>query len=167
MEYAEVLLAAYGNVAGAIKSKRKNYFLRCQNSKYFYTPTDVFSQDLLDMLADCEKLIVLKNKLDVMFSRFSQEEKALLKFKYQGIRPKESFGYSLRTYFRKQNRLLDKVKRYLSYLGIDKETFDKDYLPIDYIEAIAGSMRTQKRHRNLSSVAAAFDIVRPKIAAAK
>ena len=49
MEYANVLLSAYRNLPQAIKAIKKNYFLRCGNSKYFYTPTDVFASDLLEV----------------------------------------------------------------------------------------------------------------------
>ena len=102
-----------------------------------------------------------------MFSRFSEEERQLLRFKYEGIKPNGRFDYSLRTYFRKQKKLLKKVELYLGYLGIDEHVFKTEYENIDYFQSVICALKWQKRRRNLSSVAAAFDICRPKVAAAK
>ena len=152
MEYAKILLSAYPNLNRVIKTENDNYMRRCFNSAYFCEPAEVFTTSLIDMMESRRKLIDLKNKLDLLFSRLSDEEKALIMFKYAGIMPKNKFNFSLRTYFRKQKKLLAKIETYLKYLNITEDVFKKQYMHIRYFNVLADTVKESKRKKNEARV---------------
>lgn len=148
MEYAKILLSAYPYLDGVIKQEGENYLRRCYNSAYFFSPTDDFCSKLISLYQDREKLIVLKNKLDVLFSRLSDEERDLLRFKFAGRMPEKKFSFSTRTYFRKQIKLLKKVEEYLNYLNITEEVFKKEYSKMEYFKVLGECVPEMIRIRN-------------------
>ena len=148
MKYVKILLAAYPEMEGLIRSEKEAYMGRCRNSAYFYEPTELFAEKLISKFESVNKLIELKRKLDVMFSRFSDEEKDLIMFKYAGKQPKKAFTFSLRTYFRRQIKLLKKAETFLGYLGIDDKAFEKDYLDIGYFSIMVALSKKRSRQKN-------------------
>ena len=152
MEYAKILLSAYPNLGRFIKAANDNYLRRCLNSAYFSEPTETFAAGVLNLLDERRKLVDLKEKLDLLFSRLSDEERQLIKFKYAGIMPKNKFDFSLRTYFRKQIKLLEKVKTYLNYLNITEEVFKREYLGVAYFKIYADTVKNTARKKNDSRV---------------
>ena len=148
MEYVKILLSAYPNLDKVIRTEGENYLRRCFNSAFFLEPCDKFSEKLLSLYARREKIIVLKNKLDVLFSRLSDEEKAMLNFKFAGILPKTKFTFSTRTYFRRQIKLMKKIEEYLGFLNLTEETFKKDYADIWFFKSLGQSVKEIARRRN-------------------
>ena len=152
MEYAKILLSAYPNLEQVIRAEKDNYIRRCVNSAYFCEPTEIFAENVLNMLDERRRLIDLKSKLDLLFSRLTEEERQLIRFKYAGIAPKTKFGFSLRTYFRKQIKLLKKIETYLNYLNITEESFKKEYMNIRYFKIVADSVKSSIRRKNETCV---------------
>lgn len=76
-----------------------------------------------------DRLLRLKEELDLIMQDLSEEEKFLLEYKY--FRRKKNLAlladmvptYSARSYFRKQNLLLMKVRSCLMFLGWTDEKF--------------------------------------------
>jgi hypothetical protein len=152
MEYAKVLLSAYPNLARVIKTENDNYMRRCYNSAYFSEPTETFTTALIDMMEKRRKLIDLKEKLDLLFSRLTEEEKALIMFKYAGVMPKNKFEFSLRTYFRKQKKLLKKIETYLNYLNITEDVFKERYMDVRYFNVLSDTVNESRRKKNEARV---------------
>ena len=148
MGYANVLISAYPNLGSVIKTENDNYLRRCLNSAYFNEPVETFTEKLLSMIAEKQKLIDLKCKLDVLFSRLTDEEKALILFKYTGKVPENKFCFSLRTYFRKQKRLQKKIETFLSYLNITEDVFEREYKNIRYFKILSEVSREKGRRKN-------------------
>ena len=152
MEYAKILLSAYPNLNRVIKTENDNYMRRCYNSAYFCEPTEAFATALIDMMEKRKKLIDLKEKLDLLFSRLSEEEKALIMFKYAGVIPENKFEFSLRTYFRKQKKLLKKIETYLNYLNITEDVFKERYMDVRYFNVLLDTVSKSRRKKNEARV---------------
>ena len=157
MDYAIILLSAYPNLDNVIKVEGENYLRRCLNSAYFMAPTEKVACSILSVYETKEKLIVLKNKLDLLFSRLDDEEKALIFLKYAGVQPKEKFKFSSRTYFRKQIKLLEKVKEYLGYLNLTEDVFIREYADIPYFKTLSQTLPDVMRRRNERALKTAFE----------
>jgi hypothetical protein len=99
------------------------------------------------------RLAMLKETLDKIFSKLTEEEKTLLAIRYFGkIRkaktPKEqkdfseskgtgaNFQWSERSYYRKQNRLLKKLVAEFCRVGLTKERIEKEYLCFEFLKAV-------------------------------
>ena len=148
MNYAEVLLLAYPDLDRMIENEKVGYLERCYQSAYFFEPCDKFAEKLMEKLEIRNRLIDLKSKLDCLYSRLDDEEKALIKFKYCGVLPENKFDFSLRTYFRKQIKLLDKIKEYLTYLNVTEEVFKRDYSKLIYFEVLKEVAEKKRRFKN-------------------
>ena len=127
MECTKIILSSYSNVERVVKEIDNCIEKRCFNSYYDNRPVDSIFSEIADMIERKNKLTDLKKKVDLVFSLLSEEEIDLLNCKYFGKKPKNPFLFSMRTYFRKQKRLLIKLDEYFSFIGINDEKFFSDF----------------------------------------
>lgn len=147
MEHVKIILTSYPSLDSIILSLRESINLRCKNSFYFEAPTEKVCNKIIEKKIALEKLIDLKRKLDILFSRLTDEEKDLIYLKYFEIAPENTFNFTKRTYFRKQNKLLQKLEKYLSYLGIDEESFKREYMGMTFFKLIEIKCELIKRQK--------------------
>lgn len=89
--------------------------------------------DVAEELFVSDRLLSLKEQLDLVLDALSDEEKFLLEYKY--FRRRKILAsisdmvptYSLRTYFRKQNAALSSVRAKLMFLGWTDEKFFAEF----------------------------------------
>jgi hypothetical protein len=117
------------------------------------TLTEYLAQEVIRR----HRLADLKNTLDKIFQNLTDEEKLLLQLRYFGkIRrakngEKESFSevtkalkqefvenlkWSERSYYRKQNRLLKKLIAEFNRVGLNKESFENEWLDYEFLRAV-------------------------------
>jgi len=156
MDYAKILLSAYPNLGAAVKAVKENYLRRCYNSAYFSESVARFSQKVLNLFAEGEILADLKDKLDLLVSRLTDEEKDLFFFKYCGIMPKNKFDFSLRTYFRKQIKLQRKIETFLGFLNITEEVFKNKYMSTEFFRIMAAEYKSEGRKKQDARVKCAL-----------
>ena len=158
MKYSKIIMKAYPFLENVIETERKNYTVRCLNSAYYPTDTAVFCEQLLSRMEQRKKLYDLKRKLDVLFSRLTDLEKDLILFKYAGKTPRTPFKFTERTYFRKQVKLIKKIEKFLSYLNVSDEQFERDFMGMTYFQVLFDEEIASKRKRSSVSVKKAFNI---------
>lgn len=156
MDYVKIILLSYPALDRLIYGLNESLNLRCKNSFYFWEPAEKMCNKILEKRAVINKLVDLKRKLDVLFSRLTDEEKDLIYLKYFEIAPKKRFSFSLRTYFRKQNGLLKKIQKYLSYMGIDGESFERDFMGMQFFQLIELKCNMIKRKNGATKLEAEF-----------
>ena len=103
-----------------------------------------------------QRLAWLKNQLDCLFSKLSEEEYLLLSIRFFGkiSRAKaenekldrfeldgakdliEKYRWSERSYYRKQARVLKKMIAEINRIGITKEVFEKEFLEFEFLRAV-------------------------------
>lgn len=96
------------------------------------SPLDVCS-DVAEEIIVADRLIMLREQLDLVLGDLSEEKRFLLEYKY--FRRKKvlaSFAdmmpaYSARTYFRKQNALLYEIRTRLMFLGWTDERYTHEF----------------------------------------
>jgi hypothetical protein len=103
--------------------------------------------------------------LDKLFQKLSEEERLLLQVRYFGKirRAKngerecfseitkslkqevvEKFRWSERSYYRKQNRLLKKLIAEFNRIGLNKESFEKEWLHYEFLRAVYRFLEKKK-----------------------
>ena len=116
------------------------------------------------------RLAELKKTLDKLFQKLSEEERLLLQLRYFGkIRrakngEKESFSevtkslkqefveelkWSERSYYRKQNRLLKKLVAEFNRIGLNKESFENEWLDYEFVRAVYRFLERKKKCLNV------------------
>lgn len=113
--------------------------------------------DFSPCLSQCEKmvnlgvqnanLLVLKGCVSEVLKKLSEEELALLEFKYFHLRTKEAMpegDVSSRRYFRKQQRVADKFARLMEEAGITDEVFERDYLSVEFIKELCARVKLRE-----------------------
>ena len=127
MECTKTILSAYKNLDRVINEIERCVEDRCLGSYYDNREVSIIFNEIAAMIERKDKLIGLKKKIDYVFSLLSDEEIDLLNCKYFSKRVKNKFDFSLRTYFRKQVRLFNKLDEYFGYIGIIDEYFFKEF----------------------------------------
>ena len=112
------------------------------------------SEKIIKIIDRKDRLIDLKMKLDEIFKGFTQEEMLLLEQKYfkrkiyiKKLTEKISIKYSLRTYFRKQNRLLEKLSKSLRNTGMSESWFLDKYGDIDWFNCLYTRLKNDEKNK--------------------
>ena len=123
MECTKIILASYKNFDAYIEELDKRIENICVYSHRSNLDCESIAESVFKISARKEKVLDLKQKVDKVFSLLSDEERDLIRLKYFDEHIDRTFDYSLRTYFRKQLRLFEKLDLYFSYIGISDESF--------------------------------------------
>ena len=123
MECTKIILASYKKLDALIGEIDERVEKRCVYSYLDRTDCETIAVAILKMMKRKNDIVSLKKKVDLVFSLLSDEERDLLKLKYFDENVERKFDFCLRTYFRKQARLLKKLDEYFSFIGISDENF--------------------------------------------
>ena len=144
-----------------LQSIQKDYEEHIQNRAILSYRYKGSVENLTEYLAEevirKHRLAELKNILDGVFVRLSEEERLLLQLRYFGKirRAKkgeqesftevtkalkdevvQDFKWSERSYYRKQNRLLKKLIAEFNRVGLNKESFENEWLGYEFLRAV-------------------------------
>lgn len=136
MCYAKVILLAYPYIDDAVAAIDKQIEKRCRLSFYSNKPCEIYADKIAELISDKRYLKLLKEKVDKILERLTEEERILIGYKYFKNRPIEGFDYKSRRYFRQQIRVLNKFTEMLSYIKLTEDAFTKYYSKIPYIKSI-------------------------------
>ena len=127
MECTKIILSAYPKLEKVILSIEKCINERCYLSFHDNRDTLSIFSDIADLIERKNKLIGLKRKADKVISLLSEDEIDLLNCKFFNKMPKKPFSFTVRTYFRRQKKLLKKLDEYFSFIGLCDEKFFEDF----------------------------------------
>jgi len=140
-----------------LKNFERDYGEHIENrailSYRFKGSTEEIVEYLAEEILRKRRLARLKETLDGIFARLTEEEKTLLEIRYFGkIRKAKSakaqedfseskgagarFQWSERSYYRKQNRLLKKLVAEFCLAGLTKEIIESEYLCFEFLRAV-------------------------------
>jgi hypothetical protein len=150
--FEKVLLYSYPHLTNIIGDMDK---LVCQKA-YCSFSNNVscldLSEKIIRIIDKKDRLIDLKLKLDEIFKNFSVEEMLLLEQKFfkrkavlKKLIEKFTIKYSLRTYFRKQNRLLEKFSKSLNKNGMNEKWFLDKYGDIDWFKCLYSRLKYDEK----------------------
>lgn len=129
---------------------RRDYEEHIKNKALLSYESRMTTENLMEYIAEeilCkEKLEWLKTLVEGVLDRLSDVERTLLAIRYFGktkkvrqfLRLKAEKGgkESERKYFRKQQRLLQKVAAMLCQAGLTKEVYERDFAPMEIFSKV-------------------------------
>lgn len=136
MTYAKAILIAYPYLNDAVEAIDRQIEKRCRLSFYSLKPCFTYADRISELISDKRHLLHLNEKVGKILSRFTEEERSLIEYKYFNNRPIDGFDYKSRKYFRQQIKLLDKFIKMLDKSKITEEVFYNEYSKIPYIKSI-------------------------------
>lgn len=152
--YEKVLLYSYPHLQNIIADMDK---LVCQKAYSSFANSFScldLSEKIIKIIDRKNRLIDLKLKLDDIFKNYTLEEKWLLEHKYfkrkkyiKKLIAKVKINYSIRTYFRKQNRLIEKFSKSLIVSGMSERWFLNNYSDINWFSSLYNRMKVEEKKK--------------------
>ena len=144
--YIKTVLYAYP----LLKTVEEDYAEHIRNKALLSYDSRYGAERLTEYLAEeillKNRLLWLRTAVEKVMDRLSDVERALVAVRYFGKqrqakilplqRNGEKEGWSERTYFRKQQRLGEKVGAMLRVSGVTKEVFDEEFSDVDIFRKI-------------------------------
>ena len=127
-EYVKTLLYTYPHIRKTIERIDQIVMKKALNSMTEYDNCLLQCEYVVGLTMQKALLTEMFYYVDKVVSRFTKEERDCLDYKYFKSKPKEYFqnmDLSSRNYFRKQQYLINEVSKYLGWLGLGDEWFDK------------------------------------------
>ncbi|MCQ2387716.1 MAG: hypothetical protein MJ066_04650 [Clostridia bacterium] len=134
--YLKTILYAYGTIEKRIEIIDDTVLNLALKSMSNFSPCFDQCENIVKLTQEKEKMFDLKIVIDRVLAKFTEEELELLDYKYFKRRPRElyvNFDNSNRTYFRKQDRILEKLDMELSKTRLSEEYFINVYMKFDFI----------------------------------
>lgn len=136
MCYAKAILLAYPYLEDVATTIDAQVEKRCRLSFYSNKPCYDYAERIAKLISDKRRLLLLKEEIASVLSKMTEEEMALIGYKYFKNRPIDGFDYKSRKYFRKQKKVLEKFVTLLDNAKLDEKTFLDVYGNIPYIKSI-------------------------------
>ncbi len=139
INYAKTMLYAYPFIDSFVKRLEEKILNKAINSMYDISPCEEQGANILVLSGRKEDLQYMKHLVELMIMKFPREDFDYFDYKYFNIRPKQEYKKKLkfdRTYYRKQDKLLNKFALILSAIGGSNEWFEDLFLSIPYIKNI-------------------------------
>ena len=140
MCYAKVILKAYPQIDSVVKYMDETVKEKCLVSFNDKMPASRSVDDIVKLIENKQKLIVLKEKTRNVLKRLSDEEIAMINYKYFKNRSIGGFDYTSRNYFRRQHKVIEHVKELLGYIDLSEQKFLKEYASIPFIKYVSSSL---------------------------
>ena len=145
--YCKCLLYAYPNVEQLLDQLDTLAEKKVLASMDDFTPCLEQCEKILSITEQKDVLIMIKLKTEQILSGLTYEELDLLDYKYFKQKPKEyysDYDCSSRAYFRKQNKVLDKMSLLFEKAGFTDEWFTKECLKNDFFVRLYAGVRERE-----------------------
>lgn len=81
-----------------------------------------------------ELLLSIKEKVELIFARLSDDDKNVLNYRYFNVLPKNGFGFTERTYYRKLQKAEKTFSEYLNFIGLGEKKMKEKFGRVKFIK---------------------------------
>ena len=132
--YVKTILSCYKALMPLSKQMETIIKQKAKNSYYNYSPCQVQAEEILKIVNVRLLLLDLKSLTEEALSKLSFNDLWLIKYKYFGETPDFEFDHTSRNYFRKQVKVIEKLKKVFCSIGVTEEWFMNNYFDIVFIK---------------------------------
>ncbi len=146
--YTKVLLYAYPNIESLIDQIDELIEKKALSSMDSQQPCIEICNSVIGLIKEKDLYLDLMVTLDGIFENFTEEEMLCIEYKYFLVRDKvkfRDFDYTSKQYFRRQNKILEKIKRRLEKRGYDDNFFKEKYMPIKFINSLLRGVKEREK----------------------
>ena len=137
--YAKTALYAYPNLEAVAEQIDELVERRAIISMNNYSPAVEQCEKVVDLTYQKDVLFALKLHIEYALEKLNQEELDCLEYKYFKRKPKEyfiDFDAESRSYFRRQNKLADKISKSLERGGATDKWFEEHCLSMEFFSEL-------------------------------
>jgi hypothetical protein len=137
--YAKTALYAYPNLEAVAEQIDELVERRAIISMNNYSPAVEQCEKVVDLTYQKDVLFALKLHIEDALEKLNQEELDCLEYKYFKRKPKEyfiDFDAESRSYFRRQNKLADKISKSLERGGATDKWFEEHCLSMEFFSEL-------------------------------
>lgn len=148
INYAKTMLYAYPFIDSFVKRLEEKIINKAVNSMFDTSPCEEQGANILVLSGFKEDLLYMKHLVELMIMKFPMQDFDYFDYKYFNIRPKEEYKKKLkfdRSYYRKQDKLLNKFALILSAIGGSDSWFEDVFLNIPYIKNVYKKVITMEK----------------------
>ena len=140
--YVKALLYAYPHVKDFYKAYSYQIHTKAHSSFYDLRPVETISDEIIELTHRKYLLGDIFFAVRDVVKKFDKEDIKLIKLKYFGAELNPPIEKD-RTYFRRQNRIVEKAARYFEAIGVGDKYFQEEYLKVDavrtYLEQVVNN----------------------------
>lgn len=147
-DYAKTMLYAYPHLDMLIKRLDRKIMQKAKASMFDTSPCEEQCVKIILLNGKKKDLKYLKHLVELVMMKFPIQQFNYFDYKYFRISPKGYYKDKIkvdRTYFRMQERLLDKFCAILNTIGISDEWFEQKYLSIIELKRLCGKIKRLKK----------------------
>ncbi len=149
--YAKCILYAYSNLDSILEQIDVLVEKKALASMDDFTPCIEQCEKVIALIEQKDVIIDLKIKCDNILTKFTEEEKDCLDYRYFKQKPKDyyiDFDFVSRAYFRKQLKVLEKACRLLEKAGLSDSQFENTVLKIDFFAELLRRVKMQEQSQS-------------------
>ena len=149
--YTKVLLYTYPNIESLIDQIDELVEKKSLSSMDSQEPCIDICNSIIALIKEKDLYLDLMVILDGIFEDFTEEEMLCIEYKYFLVRDRvkfRDFDYTSKQYFRRQNKILEKIKRRLDKRGYDDNFFKEKFLPIRFFKSLLRGVKEREKHIN-------------------
>ena len=141
MNYTGKILSLYASVDRRVKDIDRLIKRNCVTSYESPLTIEKIFENVMKLRKEKEILFDVKRKIDLVFSRMSEEDKKILKYRYFNVLPRGGFKFAERTFYRRLPRVEEKFIEYLSYAGLSEKSVKEKYYGIRFVKTFLTAIR--------------------------
>ena len=106
---------------------------------------------VINLIKEKDLYLKLMVVLDEIFTTLTEDEMLCVEYKYFMVKDKFKlldFDYTSKQYFRRQNAIVEKVRKRLDKLGIDDNFFKENCLPIKFFSVLLRGVKEKEKLNN-------------------
>ncbi len=153
--YAKATLYAYPHIEDLKEQIDELSEKQMRGSMTDPSPAFIQCEKLVMLQFEKQTLTELKEMASVALKNLTEEELDLLDYKYFRLKPKEYFkeiDTQSRGYFRKQNRLIEKIALRLERAGVTDDWFDENCMTTQFFKDMVDTVKEyQEMHKGFYS----------------
>lgn len=149
--YTKVLLYTYPNIESLVDQIDELVEKKALGSMEANVPCIDLCNSIIGLIKEKDLYLNLLVILDGIFEDLTEDEMLCIEYKYFMVRDKvkfRDFDYTSKQYFRKQNKILEKIKRRLERKGYDDNFFRENCLPIKFFKSVLRGVKEREKFIN-------------------
>lgn len=153
--YAKTVLYLYPCIDKVNEQIDELLYKKALSSKDDFSPCIVLCEKMAELGVQNARLLMLKAEVAGILGDFTREERAIFGYRYFHEKGAGAEGFVdsySRTYFRKQERALNKFADALEERGFTDERFESEYLAVDFIRELYRRVKIREERARRGTV---------------
>ena len=146
--YIKAMLYAYPHVGEVCDQLDEVVLSKALSSMSNIAPCEEQCQKILALTEQKLTVMEVKEYVDKVISKLTEHQKMSLEYKYFKRRPKEyykDFDFTSRNFYRNQPKIIAKINKILTQMGVDDIYFESKCLPINFFNLMVEKVRYLER----------------------